>query len=249
MIELRSVNKSFFSGSSDKIAALRNIALHISPQEFVIVIGSNGSGKSTLLNVIAGNVFPDSGEIFIENRTVNRLKDYERSKWIARIFQNPLTGTAADLSILDNFRLASLRTQNKLLKIGINEKFKKQVKEKIAMLNLGLENKLEQKMGLLSGGQRQALTLVMAVMDETKILLMDEPSAALDPKTALNLMENISNLVKTFRLTAMLVTHQMKDAVQYGNRLLLMQDGNIAKDLGAEEKSKFNVHDLHDWFG
>lgn len=248
MIELKGVNKIFNAGTANAVHALHDTNLKIERGEFVVVIGSNGSGKSTLLNVIAGNIFADSGEINIEGKKVNQLKDFERSKWIARIFQNPLLGTAPDLSILDNFRLASLRTKKKILKVGIDKKFKETVKEKISLLQLGLENKLDRMMGSLSGGQRQALTLCMAVMDDAKILLMDEPAAALDPKTSETLMHNAEKLINMFNLTTLLITHHIKDAQRFGNRILQMNEGKIIRDIPAQQKSPLSVNEIYGWF-
>ena len=248
MIELKNVNKIFNAGTAQEVHALKNINLKIGKGEFVVLLGSNGSGKSTLLNALAGNTEINSGEIFIEGNKINDLKDFQRSKWIARIFQNPLQGTAPDLSILDNFRLASLRTKKKTFKIGTDNKFKAVVKEKISLLNLGLENKTDQKMGSLSGGQRQALTLIMAVADEAKILLMDEPAAALVPKTSESLMLNADKLIKMFHLTAIFITHHIKDALSYGNRLLQMHEGEIIRDISLQQKTALSVNEIYNWF-
>src|SRR6185436_8122290 len=188
MIRLRNVNKIFNEGSVHAVHALKDINLEIEKGEFLVLLGSNGSGKSTLINTIAGNTPVTAGDVLIEGHRVNHLKDFARSRWIARIFQNPLMGTAPDLSIIDNFRLASMRTKSKKLILGITSAFRSEVQEKIRLLNMGLENKLDAAVGSLSGGQRQALTLSMAVMDEAKILLMDEPTAALDPKSSELLM-------------------------------------------------------------
>ena len=214
----------------------------------MVVIGANGSGKSTLLNIIAGNIFVDKGSIKIDGTDVTRWKDFERSKFISRIFQNPLSGTAPDLSIIDNFRLAALRSQSKKLSRGIDATFREKVKSKIAFLEMGLENKLDQAMGLLSGGQRQALTLMMAVMDETKVLLLDEPTAALDPKSSEIVIEKTRQLVDEYKLTAMLVTHDMKYAQRYGNRIIQMVQGKISKDISNTEKSKINTQQIYEWF-
>jgi putative ABC transport system ATP-binding protein len=248
MIELRNISKTFNTGSASEIRALQDINITIHQKEFVVVVGSNGSGKSTFLNIIAGNQKPDGGKILIEGKEVNNLHEHQRSKWIARIFQNPLMGTAPDLTILENFRLAALRTQNKTLTIGTKKKFRETVREKISMLNLNLENKVDQPMGTLSGGQRQALTLIMAVMDNAKILLMDEPAAALDPKTSETLMTLAKKIIDDFGLTAILVTHQMKDAIRYGNRIILMSEGTIKTDLTGDEKMKLQLQELYSWF-
>lgn len=248
-ISLQNISKTFNQGTANEVKALQNIDLEIQKEEYLVIVGSNGSGKSTLLNCLAGSFRPDLGEIFINQRKVSKLPDYKRSRWVARIFQNPLQGTAPELSVLDNFRLASLRTKQKGFNLGINQKFKKQVQDKIALLDMGLENKLEQAMGTLSGGQRQALTLIMAIMDEAKILLLDEPTAALDPKSAKNIMQKADLIIKEFQLTALLVTHQLKDAHTYGTRIIQMQEGQMIKDLDSKEKQKLSLNELFGWFG
>jgi putative tryptophan/tyrosine transport system ATP-binding protein len=248
MIEINSISKTFNPNSPQEIRALKDINLSINKEEFVVIVGANGSGKSTLLNAIAGNIIADKGSISIENTNVTNWKDFRRSKWIARIFQDPFSGTASELSIIDNFRLASIRTKKKALSIGINSKFKELVRERIAMLGLGLENKLEQPVGTLSGGQRQALTLIMAIMDDAKILLFDEPSAALDPKTSEIIMQKSNQIIKEFKLTAILITHNLKDAGNYGNRIILMREGSIVYDHKADVKTKLSLQQLQDWF-
>ncbi|MFD1255510.1 ABC transporter ATP-binding protein [Mucilaginibacter terrae] len=248
MIKLNSVTKVFNRGKANEVKAITNLNLTIAEQDYLVIVGSNGSGKSTLLNLIAGSVLPGTGEICIDSNPVTRLPDYQRSRWIARVFQNPLSGTAPDLSILDNFRLAALRTQPKGLTIGTRVAFKKQVQDKIALLNMGLENKLEQPMGTLSGGQRQALTLLMSVMDECKILLLDEPTAALDPRSAGLVMQTADDLIKQFKLTAILITHNLKDAHTYGNRLIQMIEGEIVQDFSAASKLNLTQNDLFSWF-
>jgi putative ABC transport system ATP-binding protein len=248
MIELQHIHKTFNKAKANEVKALKDVSLTIHEKEFVVIVGSNGSGKSTLLNIIAGAEFASSGKVIINKTDATRIAEYKRSKWIARVFQNPLSGTAPDLSIIDNFRLAALRTQSKKLTIGVNDSFKKLVKEKIALLNMGLENKIEQQMGTLSGGQRQALTLLMSVMDETKILLLDEPTAALDPHSANIVLQTANELIKQYQLTAILITHNLKDAHTYGNRLIQMSEGNIIKDLTTEQKSKMEITELFKWF-
>ncbi|HXB11438.1 MAG TPA: ATP-binding cassette domain-containing protein, partial [Bacteroidia bacterium] len=211
-------------------------------------VGSNGSGKTTLLNIISGAELSTNGKIIIDNTDVSRLPEYKRSKWIARVFQNPLSGTASELSILDNFRLASIRTAKKTLTIGVNETFRKRVKDKIAQLGMGLENKLDQAMGTLSGGQRQALTLLMSVMDDTKILLLDEPTAALDPRSAALILQTADSLIKQYKLTAILITHNLKDANQYGSRLIQMGEGKILRDIKLTEKKSLQMQEMYEWF-
>lgn len=248
MIEIKNISKTFSEGSSDKIKALDNVSISIPKGEFLIVIGANGSGKSTLLNIISGNILADSGSIVIEGIDVSLFKEYKRAKWIARIFQNSLNGVAAEMSILENFRIASLRTKSKKLNIGITEEFRRQVKEKISILNMGLEDKTDSSIGNLSGGQRQALTLVMAVMDESKIILLDEPTAALDPRSSILLMQNVNKIIKEYGLTSILITHHLKDAYQYGTRLIQLHEGRVIRDLDKEQKSKLSQAEIQSYF-
>lgn len=248
MIDIRQVHKTYNRGKANQVNAVNGVDLKIVEKEFLVIVGSNGSGKTTLLNLVAGSVLPSSGGISIDGNDVTKKADYRRSEWIARVFQNPLSGTAPDLSILDNFRLAAIRTKRKGLSIGINPQFKKEVRDKIATLGMGLENKTEQLMGTLSGGQRQALTLLMSVMDTCRVLLLDEPTAALDPRSADIVMKTADKLVKDFELTAILVTHNLKDAFVYGNRIIQMTEGKIIKDLDQQKKSALKQSDLFDWF-
>lgn len=249
MIELSHITKIFNRGQVNEVAALQDVSLQIAEGEFLTLIGANGSGKTTLLNIISGAIIPSTGTIRINGEDITRLPEHRRSRWVARVFQNPLAGTAPDLSILDNFRLAALRTRPKRLVIGINERFRAEVREKIAGLGLGLENKLQQPIGSLSGGQRQALTLLMSVMDHTDILLLDEPTAALDPRSAETVMQTAERLIGEYRLTAVLVTHNLRDAHRYGNRLIQMAGGVAMRDLGAPEKAKLKLEEMYGWFG
>jgi len=249
MITLQKINKTFNKGRLNQVTALHNVTLQIDKGEFVVMIGSNGSGKSTLLNIVAGAEKCSSGSITINNNDVTHYAEHQRSKWIARVFQNPFNGTAPDLTILDNFRLASLRAHTKSLSVGVTPAFKITVQDKIAMLGMGLENKINQPMGSLSGGQRQALTLLMSTMDNTDILLLDEPTAALDPKSAQVVLTLADKIIKEYNLTALFVTHNLKDAHQYGNRLIQMQEGNVLRDINADEKSKLQLTSLFEWFG
>jgi putative tryptophan/tyrosine transport system ATP-binding protein len=247
MIKFTNVYKSFTDDAGQVNALINDLNLTFHPGEFTIIIGANGSGKSTLLNLIAGLIHPDKGSIALELEEIQELKTYERSKYIARIFQNPLQGSVAELTVMENMRLAYLRNQSKGLKLGINKAFKEKVKHEISMLQLGLENKTEQKMGTLSGGQRQALTLVMATLCDAKVFLMDEPTAALDPKSANSLMENAAKIIKEKQLTTLMVTHNMREAVNYGNRLLMMKEGKVEKDVKGEDKLKLSANHLFDW--
>lgn len=248
MISLRNLSKTFHAGMPDEVRALRNLSLDIQAGEFVVIVGSNGSGKSTLLNLIFGSLFPDTGSIHIDGDDLTALPEYRRSRWISMVFQNPAHGTAPELSLLENFRLASLRTSKKRMIPGIDAAFRLQVAEKVKELGMGLEKKLDTPMGSLSGGQRQALTLLMAVMDKPGILLMDEPTAALDPKSAALVMELAADINRRMGVTILLITHSMKQVLQYGNRLLLFREGNLAKDLNETEKRNLEPGELYGWF-
>ena len=248
MIGISDLSKVFNPGRQNEIVSLKNISLSIEKGEFVVLIGANGSGKSTLLNTIAGSILPTSGSITIEGSAVTKLPEYKRSKWIARVFQNPLMGTASDLSIVENFRMAALRTRSKNLQIGINDPFRLKVKEQVSGLGMGLENKLDLPIGALSGGQRQALTLLMAVMDDLKILLLDEPTAALDPRSAELVMKTADRIIRDFNLTAILVTHNIKDALTYGSRVIQMNEGSILRDINRLDKEALQIADVYNWF-
>lgn len=248
MIHFNNISKIYNKGKEDEVAALSSLNLHINKGEFAIIIGTNGSGKSTLLNLLLGTIKPTEGSVLINQHDVTELPEYKRSKWISMVFQNPAHGTAPDLSVLENFRLAALRAGNKGLSIGINNNFRDQVKEKVSSLGMGLENKLDQAIGSLSGGQRQALTLLMGVMDKTDILLMDEPTAALDPKSSQVVMQLADKINKELGITIVLVTHSMKDALHYGDRLLMFHGGQVVRDLNHSDKSALQLHQLQEWF-
>lgn len=248
MIHIKNISKIYNKGNEDEVSALKDVSLEIPQGEFVVIIGTNGSGKSTMLNLLLGTQTPTQGNIVINNNDITALPEYKRSKWISMVFQNPAHGTAPELSILENFRLASLRAGKKKLSIGINDDFRKTVEEKVASLGMGLEKKLEQPMGSLSGGQRQALTLLMGVMDKTDILLMDEPTAALDPKSSQVVMQLADKINKELGITIVLVTHSMKDALHYGNRLLMFHCGTILRDLTGKDKAELQLSSLQEWF-
>ncbi len=248
MIHIKNISKIYNKGKEDEVSALRDVSIEIPQGEFVVIIGTNGSGKSTMLNLLLGTQTPTQGNIIVNNNDITTLPEYKRSKWVSMVFQNPAHGTAPDLSILENFRLASLRAGKKKLSIGINDGFRKTVEEKVASLGMGLENKLEQPMGSLSGGQRQALTLLMGVMDKTDILLMDEPTAALDPKSSQVVMQLADKINKELGITIVLVTHSMKDALHYGNRLLMFHGGSIMRDLNSTDKSQLQLSQVQEWF-
>ncbi len=248
MINLSNISKTFHQGQSNEALALKEINLQIEEAEFVLLIGSNGSGKSTLLNIIAGNCYPTNGTLTIDGINATKLPEYKRSDWIARVFQNPLRGTAPELSIIENFRLAAIRNRSKGLKIGLTSAFISQVKDKIATLDMGLEDKLNRAMGSLSGGQRQALSLLMCVMTDIKILLLDEPTAALDPRSAEIVMQTANKLIKEYRITGVMVTHNLKDVHHYGHRLIQMAEGEIIRDIRGSEKQHLDQIDVYNWF-
>ena len=248
MLIISHISKTFNKSKATEVKALNNITITINKADFVVIVGSNGSGKSTFLNSIAGDFLIDEGKILIDENDVSKLQDYQRAKWLSRVFQNPLQGTAPDLSIIDNFRLAALRTQQKSIRVGTSNNFIKKVKNTIATLNMGLEDKITQPIGSLSGGQRQALTLLMSVMDDSKMLLLDEPTAALDPKSAATVMLAADRLINQLNLTAILVTHNLKEATTYGNRIIQMSEGAIVKDLNKDKKEKLSANDVFEWF-
>lgn len=224
--------------------ALRGLNLTLEDGDFVTVIGGNGAGKSTMLNAIAG-VWPvDQGQILIGDADVTKLPEYKRAKYLGRVFQDPMTGTAATMEIQENLALALRRGDSRTLKAGITKKEHAKYREMLATLGLGLEDRMTSKVGLLSGGQRQALTLLMATLKKPKLLLLDEHTAALDPKTAAKVLQTTDMIVNRDNLTTLMITHNMKDAIAHGNRLIMMMDGNIILDIRGEEKKKLTVADL-----
>ncbi len=248
MLDIQNISKTFNPGTVNEKTALNGLTLHLNEGDFVTVIGGNGAGKSTMLNAVAG-VWPvDNGRITIDGTDVTRLSEYQRAKYIGRVFQDPMTGTAATMQIEENLALAARRGKPRTLRIGITKKEREEYRELLKTLDLGLESRLTARVGLLSGGQRQALTLLMATMNRPKLLLLDEHTAALDPKTAAKVLELSDRIVEENGLTTMMVTHNMKDAIVHGNRLIMMYDGNIVIDVSGEEKKKLTVPDLLDLF-
>ena len=244
MLDIIGVEKTFNPGTINAKKALNGLNLHLNEGDFVTVIGGNGAGKSTMLNMIAG-VYPvDCGSIIIDGVNVTKLPEHKRAKYLGRVFQDPMTGTAADMQIEENLALAARRGAWRTLRSGITSKERKEYKELLKILDLGLEERLTAKVGLLSGGQRQALTLLMASIKKPKLLLLDEHTAALDPKTAAKVLEISDKLIKENGLTAMMVTHNMKDAIAYGNRLIMMNEGHIIFDVSGEEKKALTVDAL-----
>lgn len=244
MLELKNIYKTFNAGTVNEKMALRGLNLTLEDGDFVTVIGGNGAGKSTMLNAIAG-VWPvDQGQILIGDADVTKLPEYKRAKYLGRVFQDPMTGTAATMEIQENLALALRRGDSRTLKAGITKKEHAKYREMLATLGLGLEDRMTSKVGLLSGGQRQALTLLMATLKKPKLLLLDEHTAALDPKTAAKVLQTTDMIINRDNLTTLMITHNMKDAIAHGNRLIMMMDGNIILDIRGEEKKKLTVADL-----
>ena len=244
MLDIKNVEKTFNPGTINEKKALNNISLHLDRGDFVTVIGGNGAGKSTMLNMVAG-VYPvDRGSIVIDGVDVTKLPEYKRAKYLGRVFQDPMTGTAADMQIEENLALADRRGKKRTLRPVITAKERKEYKELLKILDLGLEERLTAKVGLLSGGQRQALTLLMATQKSPKVLLLDEHTATLDPKTAKKVLEITEEIVQKNNLTTIMITHNMHDAIRYGNRLIMMHEGGIAVDVRGEEKKKLTIEQL-----
>ncbi|MCR5762022.1 MAG: ATP-binding cassette domain-containing protein [Treponema sp.] len=248
MLTLTHVSKTFNPGTITERKALKDISLTLNDGDFVTVIGGNGAGKSTLLNLIAGVYECDSGSIILDGTDITEHKEHMRAKYLGRVFQDPMMGTAASMEIEENLAMAYRRGKKRGLRWGISQKERNDFKEQLAMLELGLENRMTAKVGLLSGGQRQALTLLMATLQKPKLLLLDEHTAALDPKTAHKVLELTEHFVKRDNLTTFMVTHNMKNAIRYGNRLIMMLDGHIVYDVAGEEKKNLQVQDLLDKF-
>ena len=244
MLRIEEIWKTFNPGTVNEKTALKGLSLELNEGDFVTVIGGNGAGKSTMLNAVAG-VWPvDEGKIYIDNVDVTRLAEHQRAKYLGRVFQDPMNGTAADMQIEENLALAARRGTFRFLKAGITAKEREEYKEKLKILDLGLEERMTSKVGLLSGGQRQALTLLMATLQKPKVLLLDEHTAALDPKTAAKVLDATDRIVSQDNLTTIMITHNMKDAIAHGNRLIMMYEGNIIYDVSGEEKKNLKVSDL-----
>lgn len=248
MLEIREVSKIFNATTVNEKIAINNLSLTVNDNEFVTVIGGNGAGKSTLLNLISGALFPDSGKILLNGRDITRIPDFKRAKFIGRVFQDPNMGTSADMLIEENLALSLRRGRVRTLKWGIQESERQFFRDELSKFDLGLENRLNTKVGLLSGGQRQALTLLMAVMIKPELLLLDEHTAALDPKTASNVLKMTDEVVRENHLTTLMITHNMKDAIEYGNRLIMMNEGKIVLDISGSEKEKMTVPYLLELF-
>ncbi|MFE8700276.1 ABC transporter ATP-binding protein [Cytobacillus sp. FJAT-54145] len=244
MLQLNQIYKVFNEGTPDEKVALGHVNLSLRAGDFVTVIGSNGAGKSTLMNIISGKMFPDIGEVVIDGKDVSHIKEHKRSKLIGRVFQDPMAGTAPSMTIEENLAIAYSRTQSRGLSKGVTKKRKELFQEKLESLHLGLENRLQAKVGLLSGGERQALSLLMATFTEPKILLLDEHTAALDPSRAELITNLTKEIVNEYKLTTLMVTHNMQQALELGNRLIMMDKGQIIFEANEDEKNELTVEKL-----
>lgn len=244
MLKVNQIHKTFNANTVNEKHALKGLDLHLEAGDFVTVIGGNGAGKSTLMNAISGAFLVDEGNISIDGVNVTKLPEYKRAKFIGRVFQDPMLGTAASMQIIENLALANRRGKARGLKAGIKKEEAAKYVELLKTLDLGLEDRLTSKVQLLSGGQRQALTLLMATLQKPKLLLLDEHTAALDPKTASKVLNATQKVVEKDNLTTLMITHNMKDAIAYGNRLIMMYDGKVIIDVKGDEKKNLTVEDL-----
>ena len=249
MLDVKNIYKTFNPGTVNEKTALSGVSLHLNDGDFATVIGGNGAGKSTLLNAVAG-VWPvDAGSISIGGVDVTHLPEHKRAKYIGRVFQDPMMGTAATMQIEENMALAARKGMGRTVRVGISRGERERYRELLKILDLGLEDRLTSKVGLLSGGQRQALTLLMATLQKPELLLLDEHTAALDPKTAAKVLDATERIVQKDKLTTLMITHNMKDAIVHGNRLIMMYEGNIVLDIAGEDKKKLTVEQLLAKFG
>ena len=248
MLKITNLHKTFNPGTVNAKTALDGLNLTINEGDFVTVIGGNGAGKSTLLNAICGVWRPDCGTIEIDGVDVTNMPEHKRAKFLGRVFQDPMKGTAPDMEIAENLAIAARRGTKRKLKWGVRKAEREQYKELLATLELGLESRLSSKVGLLSGGQRQAVTLLMASLRKPKLLLLDEHTAALDPKTAAKVLEITDKIVNENNITTVMITHNMRDAIDHGNRLIMMHEGHVVVDISGEDKKKLTTKDLLDLF-
>lgn len=249
MVRVEDIKKTFKKGTIDEKVAIDGLTFHVRKGDFVTVIGSNGAGKTTLLNLIAGTYAPDTGEVTIDGNVVTQLPEFKRAKYLGRIFQNPLMGTASSMTIEENLAMADLRGKTRGLRWGVSRSRREFYKDILRMLNLGLEDRLKDSVSLLSGGQRQSLTLLMATLSLPKLLLLDEHTAALDPKTAGRVMELTEKIVSENNLTTIMVTHNMPQAIRYGNRMVMLHEGKIQFAVEGEEKQALTVEEVVKRFG
>lgn len=243
MIRLENIKKVFHEGTVNENAALRDINLTVHEGDFITIVGSNGAGKSTLFNIISGSFSPTGGQIFFNNENVTRMAEYQRAKFIGRIFQDPLLGTASNMSLEDNMMICN-KKGFKGLNVSLNSKMRERFRDELKLLQMGLEDRMESNLSLFSGGQRQALTLLMTVLSNPELILLDEHTAALDPKNAAMVLELTDKFISERKLTAMMITHNMSQAIQYGNRIFMMHKGEIVLDISGEEKKNLTVEGL-----
>ena len=248
MLEIKNVSKTFNPGTVNAKTALNGLNLTLHDGDFVTVIGGNGAGKSTMLNAVAGTITVDTGSIVLDGKDLTRMPEYKRASYLGRVFQDPMMGTAATMQIEENLAMADRRGKRRTLRPGITNADRERYMEQLKILDLGLEDRMTAKVGLLSGGQRQALTLLMATLQKPELLLLDEHTAALDPKTAAKVLEATRRIVERNHLTTMMITHNMRDAIAYGNRLIMMYNGHVVVDVSGEEKQRLTVEQLLDLF-
>jgi len=244
MLTINNISKTFFPGTINEVKALRNVSLHIKEGSFTAIIGTNGSGKSTLLNAIAGTFIPDEGSIKIDGTEISGWPEFKRARMIGRVFQNPFAGSAADMTIAENIVMAMRRGQSRPLRIAVQKSIKEAIAEKVKMLKMGLEDRLDNPIGTLSGGQRQALTLLMATWLKPRLLLLDEHTAALDPKSAAQVAQLTREIIEREHLTALMVTHSMQQAVQLPSRIIMMHQGRIVRQYADNEMARVRVPEL-----
>jgi len=249
MLTLKNITKVYNEGTQDEKRALDDLCLEVADGDFITIIGSNGAGKSTLLNAIAGTVEPDKGQLIVDGQDVTKWPDFQMAKYISRVFQSPTMGTAGEMTIEENLCMAELRGKKRGLKWGVTKSRRSGYKDILKVLDLGLEDRLKQTVGLLSGGQRQSLTLLMTTLTMPKVLLLDEHTAALDPRTATKVMDLTDSMVRENRLTSLMVTHNMTQALKYGNRMVMLHQGKIQLDIQGEEKKKLTVAEIVAQFG
>ena len=248
MVELRNVYKTFVSELGSKKDVFQNTNFIANEGDFVSIIGSNGAGKSTLLNVINGNVIPDAGEVILRDKNITKVSRHKRAKWISQVFQNPSQGTSPSMTVLENLSMAKNKGKSFNLTLGLDKKNIPYYKEILASLDLGLEKQLDTKVGLLSGGQRQCLSLIMSTLNHPDVLLLDEHTAALDPKTSKIILDKTKELVEKNSITTLMITHNLQDAIEYGNRLIMIHSGSIILDINGEEKKNLTVEKLLEFF-
>lgn len=249
MLQLKGIRKVFNAGTADQKVAIADIDISLKAGEFLTIIGSNGAGKTTLLNLITGTCLADKGSVFIDEMNVTHLPEHKRASYMGRIFQNPLMGTAASMTIEENLGMADLRGKTRTLRWGVSRNRRSHYIQLLKKMKLGLEDRLKQPVNLLSGGQRQSLTLLMATLSLPKLLLMDEHTAALDPKTAMRVMKLTADVIHQHQLTAIMVTHNMEQAIKYGNRLIMLHEGRVQLDIRGKEKKSFTVEEAVKRFG